>query len=176
MPFTNRPAFLENCKPIPGVSDHQTAILADIYCHPKRQQPVKRNIYLCNRANMNKPKQDVSQASEIFFAEESIDTPINELWLKFKNILATAIESNVPSKMLSGRFSKRWFDRSCKRITRKKKRVYKLYNRTKRDSDWKNIKRQLNSAGRHIKTLMTTFLKGALFLIRKTTQRNSLAL
>ena len=35
--LTNRPSFIESCKPISGFGDHQTAILADVYCHPKRQ-------------------------------------------------------------------------------------------------------------------------------------------
>ena len=36
---------------IPGLGDHQSPILADIECHPKKQKPISRKIYLWKKAN-----------------------------------------------------------------------------------------------------------------------------
>ena len=134
--ITNRPSFIENCRPTPGFGDHQTAVLADVYCHPKRQRPVQRKIYLWNRANLDQMKQDVRQASEQFLENETIDTPINNLWLKFKNIITNAQENNVPCKNSTKRYNQRWFNRSCRRAVRKKQRLFNRYKRTKQSADW----------------------------------------
>ena len=44
--LTNRVSLLNKCCDIPGFGDHQSAILADIECHPKKQKPISRKIYL----------------------------------------------------------------------------------------------------------------------------------
>ena len=49
--LTNRVSLLNKCCDIPGFGDHQSAILADIECHPKKQKPISRKIYLWNKAN-----------------------------------------------------------------------------------------------------------------------------
>ena len=36
---------------IPGLGDHQSPILVDIECHPKKQKPISRKIYLWKKAN-----------------------------------------------------------------------------------------------------------------------------
>ncbi|XP_066931168.1 uncharacterized protein [Clytia hemisphaerica] len=134
--ITNRPSFIESCRPTPGFGDHQTAVLADVYCHPKRQRPVQRKIYLWNRANFDQMKQDVRQASDQFLENKTTDTPINNLWLKFKNIITTAQESNVPCKNSTKRYNQRWFNQSCRSAVRKKQRLYNRYKRTKQSADW----------------------------------------
>ena len=42
----NRVSLLNKCCVIPGFGDHQSAFLADIECHPKKQKPIFRKIYL----------------------------------------------------------------------------------------------------------------------------------
>ena len=42
--LTNRVSLLNKCCDIPGLGDHQSAILADIECHPKKQKPISRKI------------------------------------------------------------------------------------------------------------------------------------
>ena len=49
--LTNRVSLLNKCCDIPGLGDHQSTILADIECHPKKQKPISRKIYLWKKAN-----------------------------------------------------------------------------------------------------------------------------
>ena len=46
---------------IPGLGDHQSAILADIECHPKKQKPISRKIYLWNKANHELLRETIQQ-------------------------------------------------------------------------------------------------------------------
>ena len=43
---TNRPTLVNRCVPQPGLSDHDTTILADINCYAKKSKPVKRVIHI----------------------------------------------------------------------------------------------------------------------------------
>ena len=88
------------------------------------------------RANINQLKSDIQNETQCLLNEETSDTPINELWLRFKSILTRARDKNVPSKISSKRFSQRWFNRNCKRMVGRKNRKYKIYQRTKLSSDW----------------------------------------
>ena len=49
---TNRKKF-RGKKIYPGFGDHQSAILSDVYCHPKRQKPIQLKVYNWRRANIN---------------------------------------------------------------------------------------------------------------------------
>ena len=56
--------------------------------------------------------------------------------VKTEKKLLTAQEKHVPSKLTSKRYSQPWFNQQCKRLVRKKVRHYKLFKRTKLNSDW----------------------------------------
>ena len=129
--LTNRPAFIEDCRPTAGFGDHQSAVLSDIYCHSKRQKPVQRKVFNWKRANIEGLKNEIKVGTEKFLKNESVNTPVNCLWLKFKEILLSGQENNVPSRIISKRFNQRWFNRDCKRMIRKKNIKFKIYQRTK---------------------------------------------
>ena len=96
--FTNRPTFVINCEPVPGISDHDTSVLADIICHPQKIKPIRRKINCWNRADIVSLRVDVDHGMRQFFETETVETPINDLWVKFKNILLKAQEKHVPTK------------------------------------------------------------------------------
>ena len=81
-------------------------------------------------------KLDIAQATEQFLIDETVDTPINELWLKFKEIITTAQENHVPSKTSSKRYTQRWFNRSCRRIVQKNQGLFHKYKHTKEPCNW----------------------------------------
>ena len=62
--LTNRPSLLESTNPTPGFGDHQSAILSDIYCHPKRQKPVQRKVFNWARANIDQLKSDIETGTK----------------------------------------------------------------------------------------------------------------
>ena len=53
------------------------------------------------------------------------DTPVNDIWNNLKDILPTAQATHVPTKITSLRFQLPWFNRTCKKAVRKKKRSYR---------------------------------------------------
>ena len=77
--ITNRVSLLNKCCDIPGLGDHQSAILADIECHPKKQKPISRKIYLWKKANHELLRETIQQNVESFIATNAIKTPVNTL-------------------------------------------------------------------------------------------------
>ena len=119
--ITNRISLLNKCCDIPGLGDHQSAILADIECHPKKQKPISRKIYLRKKANHELPRETIQQNVESFIATNDIRTPVNTLWEKFSFFVSNTQDKYVPRKMPSVRYCQSWFTSHCKKLVRKKK-------------------------------------------------------
>ena len=67
------------------------------------------------------------------------------MWQCIKNNLEQIIKENVPTKMTSTRSSQPWFNTKCKRLTRKKCKLYKkMINNysVKTEQKFKEIKRE----------------------------------
>ena len=133
--------------PTPGISDHDTTILADIDCHPQRTKAAKRKVFMWNRTNIAELKADLVKELDPFIKNNTIDTPINTLWQNLKSIIDTIKERCVPSRLTSSRYTQPWINRACKSQCRKKKRAYKRAKSSGLKSDW-DIFRQTASATR----------------------------
>ena len=96
--LTNRPTFVDNCLPQPGFGDHDTSILADILCHPQKIKPTQRTIPCWNRADIDSLKEAIKSGMNDLVTSESAQTPVNELWIKLKNIITDAQQQYVPTK------------------------------------------------------------------------------
>ncbi|XP_066931888.1 uncharacterized protein [Clytia hemisphaerica] len=119
---TNRPSFVNNCIPHPGLSDHETAVMVDIACHPKRSKSIKRKVYLWKRADLNTIKDHVNSEMTNFMANNDTTTPIDLLWSSFKMLVVSSM-SFVPSKTTSPRYTQPWITTKCKRLCRRKKNL-----------------------------------------------------
>ncbi|XP_072048556.1 uncharacterized protein [Amphiura filiformis] len=137
--LTNRPSFVSKCKVIPGVSDHE-AVLVDSATRARRQRPVKRKIYLWNRAKLDKIREDVKEFSTDFVAHNDTSTPVEELWNLIDKKLCQVMEDCVPSKYSSQRFNQPWINSSVKKLSRRKKRAFRTAKRTKSPTDWQYYK------------------------------------
>ena len=122
--FTNRPSFLNRCKPAPGFGDHETSILADIKTYPKLDKPVKRKIYLWNKANIIELRKEVNTEINRFIRDNNINTPINDLWNILSDMINKLQDKYVPSRMTTTRYSQPWITRECKQKIRQKKRAF----------------------------------------------------
>ncbi|KAH3781515.1 hypothetical protein DPMN_159345 [Dreissena polymorpha] len=58
--------------------------------------------------------------SSDFTSKFSERADIDKLWSNFKEFCTTAIDSNVPSKMTSPRYSQPWANKKIKRLSNKK--------------------------------------------------------
>ena len=72
--------------------------------------------------------------------QNSIDTPVEELRSAIASGLSNIMDSHVPSKMASTRFSLSWVNRDAKTLKRRKQRYYKRAINSKTDHDWKKYK------------------------------------
>ena len=96
-------------------------------------------------------EEDLTKFTEKFTKHFSTSTPVNMLWNCFKQKCIKSIDTFVPSKMTSTRFSQAWCNHAIRRLSRKKKRVFKKACATKKQSDWhcyKDIQKEAQQACR----------------------------
>ena len=101
--LTNRVSLLNKCCDIPGFRDNQSAIIADIECHPKKQKQISREIYLWKNASHELLRETIRQNVESFIATNDIRKPVSTLWEKFSFFVSNTQDKYVPSKMSSVR-------------------------------------------------------------------------
>ena len=102
---------------------------------------------------------DVKDEIDKFTTAESIETPVSNLWKRFKDIILNAKNKNDPTKMTSTRYSQPWFNRDCKRSVSKKNRCYRVFKRTKLDKDWEKYKDAAKTARKTCNDSHNTFIK-----------------
>ena len=137
--LTNRPTFVNKCKVIPGVNDHE-AVIIDSDTKARRQRPAKRKICLWKRADPDKIKEVVQAFSNEFIANHDTSTPVEDLWNCINKKLCQVMEDHIPSKFTSERFNQPWINSSVKKLSRRKKKAYKTAKKTNSASDWQYYK------------------------------------
>ena len=105
----------------------------------KRSKPNKKKVFLWKRADIKKIKNHVNTEIASFIKNNDINTPTNQLWGIFKE-LTNSVMAFVPSKTTSPRYSQPWITLKCKRLCRRKKRVYNRAKGTNRLEDWQKFK------------------------------------
>jgi hypothetical protein len=118
--FTNRPSLLNRCEPIPGISDHDTAVYIDSDISIKRQRPTQRKIMLWNKTDVDGLKKEVISFSDTFLTAHTNTTNINSLWNDFKSGCLDNMNRYIPTNLTSIRYSQPWINREIKQITRRK--------------------------------------------------------
>ena len=113
---TNRPSLIYMCKPLPGLSGHDTALVeAKVLASRKKDLPVKQ-------ANTEDVSSKIKHFADTFTSENSPCTDVNMLWSTFKTC-SEAIDSCVLSMMSSSRFHQPWIKKKIKRLSGWKKRA-----------------------------------------------------
>eukprot|EP00057_Strongylocentrotus_purpuratus_P027291 XP_011681765.1 PREDICTED: uncharacterized protein LOC589552 [Strongylocentrotus purpuratus] len=133
--LTNRPTLINKCSLLPGLGDHDI-VGVDSDVTAKRSKPVKRKIYLWKKANLLGMKQDCRQFQQEFVHKYTEQSSVHEMWNCFKISLLNMMDSHVPAKMTSTRFSQPWVTRSVKRSSRRKKRAFNHALATDRQEDF----------------------------------------
>jgi len=121
--FTTQPSCVQYCEQIPGISDHDIVIttVKSIVSYSKQ---ANHTIYLWRLANL----EDMSKNMLNFYLEftnaNTIDTLIEELWLKFCDKLLDIMNTHVPSKIKSNSVHRPWINHTLKQIRRHKQQSY----------------------------------------------------
>ena len=72
------------------------------------------------------------------------------LWNCFKQKCIESIDTFVPSKMTSTRFSQAWCNRDIRCLSKRKKRAFKKARATKKQSDWHRYKKSRKKPSKHV--------------------------
>ena len=137
--FTNRPDLVNQCSPMPGISDHHAVFVDTNMCAPRIKQP-KRTLYMWGKANIENIKKKCSSLSDVIIEAVSTTVNIDEVWSLFKNGCQLIINEEVPSRQSSQRYNQPWANRDVRRMTRQKRRWFKRARRTNSQHDWKQYK------------------------------------
>ena len=141
--LTNRPSLIHEITPHPGISDHDSIFFARIDCLAEIKRPVSRMFLQWHKVTDEKLKDIrdyVSSAAQNITDTCSVDTPVEVIWQKIKNISDEVIGNMVPSKVTSKRFNQTWVTRKCRSLFRRKRRAYNRARRTNREADWNHFR------------------------------------
>ncbi|CAG2201493.1 unnamed protein product [Mytilus edulis] len=150
--LTNRPSLINRCSPLPGISDHD-AVFIESSAAAKRGKPVKRKIHLWKRADNEKLKKECLEFQQQFLDKYTIQSSIAEMWLDISTALTNILDSSVPSKMTTSRFSQPWITKEIKALSRRKKRCFNRVKSSNRSRDKKKYQ--------HLKSATKTACKKA---------------
>ena len=163
--FSNNSSSIYKTSVVDGTADHGN-VLVDVNITPTRKRKVKRKVFLrekADTASISKALKDSFPVYERDTSGESVEVKWNWFQQKVHNIMDTF----VPHKVTSSRYSLPWFSRALRRQVRKKQRLYNIAKASHRRSDWdiyNNFRRQVQKSLRAAKsryvtsTLETAFL------------------
>lgn len=115
--FTNNPSFVQRCKVIPGVGDHE-AVLIDSLIQPLRSKPVSREIYSWDKADITLLRQEVSNFVQDFIARPF--TSVNTHWGPFRDAVLDIINKHAPHKSTRSRTTNPRIDTTSRRAENKR--------------------------------------------------------
>lgn len=136
--LTNNPDMIHATQVVPGISDHDI-VITDLILKPRKKRLQKRKIYLRKKANTDEIKSDMTSFCDTYF-DELFSAPVEEKWTKFVDAIQNTMEKNVPHKITSSRFNLPWFNRSHRRMCRKKQRLYNKAKKSNKPEDWSNFR------------------------------------
>lgn len=143
--------MVESIKVVPGISDHEM-VNFNLKLKCKRKRIPKRMVFLRKKANSQQMEEDILNFSDHYFLNLS-DSSVNEKWSAIKEAILSTMEANVPSKITSSRYNLPWFNRSHRRMSRKKQRLYNTAKKSNKEADWakfnslkKKVRKDLSAA------------------------------
>ena len=114
--FLTCPSLINRCSPITGVSDHD-GVFNESSVSTKRGKPVKRKINIWKRADLDQLKAACLDFQHCFLRTHSTMSSVKDMWHNISSTLTSLLDSSVPSKMCSSRFSKTWINRKIKALS-----------------------------------------------------------
>ena len=142
--FNSNPDLVQKCSVVVGVGDHDAVFVRTKLQLPKKK-PIKREIKLWKKINVEKLKKDCEDFKNSFLKKFNNKSNINELWDFIKNNLTQLMKNNVPTKTASTKRHQPWITTTTKRLLRKKQRWYTKAKKSNSKTVWdifKKIKRE----------------------------------
>ena len=93
-------------------------------------------MYKFNSADWDGLRNNIKNKQEQFFQARPLEQSVNTNWLSLKNIIHSAIEENIPSKLSSFKHNIPWLTTDIKRLIRKRNKLHARAKKSKKDQDW----------------------------------------
>ena len=138
--FTSKPSLAQTVDIIPGLSDRDvvtTKILFKAYINKSKP----REVFAFNRGNSENFLHDLASECENFLSSIIINMPsVEQMWVAFKEMLIRNAKKHFALKIIKSFNSNPWFDRSIRRMVRKKQRLCNLAKQKNTAEAWTNFK------------------------------------
>ena len=137
--FTNNTSLITNTTVISGVSDHEAVVIeSKLFIKPRK--PVKKEIRLWNKANIDKLRLDAKNFNNLFKRTHPRNINITTSWSCIENNLLTIYNDNVPTKITSSKYYHPWITTETKRLIRNKQTWFQKAKSKNDDKSWKKYK------------------------------------
>ena len=152
--FTTNPTLVERSTTIPGISDHDSIPLLIIGSKPKIMKTKPHIRYLFNKADMQAVKTDLKNWSTTFVNNNKnlYHKPVSDLYSEFTEAIKQAMDSHIPTKMVSKRTQSPWITKRVRRLQKRKQRAFntnKLLNNHDSYESFKQVRKRVHKATKH---------------------------
>ena len=117
------------------------------------KKSVRRKAYLWKRTNKQAMEENLAKLTEKFTKDIPTSTPVNVLWNGFRERCIESVDTFVPYKLTSMRFSQAWRNRGIRRFSRRKKRSFRKAHATTKQADlyrYKKIQKETQQVCRSV--------------------------
>jgi len=104
--MTNKPNMVRSMNTVAGISDHEIPV-ADCELKPKHKRMIPRQIFLWQKADWEKLKEEMTKYRDDFLKKASERT-VEENWRDFKKHIKEIMDTYIPSKSTSMRHNLPW--------------------------------------------------------------------
>lgn len=145
--LVSKPELAQSFSCIDGISDHRIILFTLSIPIPLRQ-PSRKYIRDYSKANFNVINTELENFYHIF-ARGAPSRSVDENWLLFKQKITALTDKHVPLICIRGDAGKPWYTNHLRRLSQKKKRLFRTAKKSKSTKRWKDYfacLRQYNSS------------------------------
>ena len=154
--LSNNKDIISRVKVIDGISDHDI-VLFNVRASCQRKRNVKRKVYIKKKADCQRIKRELQSLAE---AQASVigDASVDEKWNYFEENIRRIMDTCIPHKMTSSRYNLPWFDRSLRRQTRAKQRLYNKAKKSRNPAHWSEYRAARKRTQKNLKSAREVYI------------------
>ena len=115
--------------------------------HSHKNKPKHTHTYMCASNNIDTCKDmkiDLMKWSDGFKLRDTSVNTVNEMFQEFQTVLESAMNSHIPTKIISKRNQTPWISRRIKRLHKRKQRAFNSYNQHRDLASYETFSKQRN--------------------------------
>ena len=117
-------------------------VLFEVNLSCKKRKPFKRKIYIKKRADSSRNQKELQDLAHETMKSKttSTDKPVDEKCDEFERNIHRIMDTCIPHKTTSSRYNVPWFNRSLRRQTRTKQRLYNKAKKSGKSTHWNEFR------------------------------------